>query len=130
MAFQHIFRPLDKGRKEIRLLYLHAVLPQSNNETESYVAAHFSYTSLSNEQHEKYMALSYVWGEAVYASRVVLDDGSYIPITKNLLVAIEHLFETGFAPVSETTSKSRGRSLTISGRSPNLDRWCLYESIR
>jgi hypothetical protein len=100
MTSQHIFRPLDKSRKEIRLLHLHAVLPPSNNETESYVAAHFSYTSLSNEQHERFMALSYVWGEKIYVSSVILDDGTYIPITKNLLVAIEHLFATAFAPVS------------------------------
>jgi hypothetical protein len=100
MSTQHVFRPLDKDKHEIRLLHLHAILPPKEEGREKRVAAHFSYTSLSNDQHEKFMALSYVWGEANYLSSVVLGDGSHIPITKNLLVAIEHLFANAFVPVS------------------------------
>jgi len=104
MSTPHVFRQLDKKTQEIRLLHLHAILPSREEGGTKSVAAHFSYTSLANDQHEKFMALSYVWGEANYLSNVVLDDGSHVTITENLLVAIEHLFATGFAPVSCTSA--------------------------
>lgn len=100
ISTRHVFRPLDKDKKEIRLIHLHAILPEKEEGGEKRVAAHFSYTSLASDQHTKYQALSYVWGEANYVSAVVLGDVSHIPITKNLLVAIEHVFANGFAPVS------------------------------
>jgi hypothetical protein len=99
MSAQHVFRPLSKDKKEIRLVNLHAILPAEKDGSEKCVTAHFSYTALISDQHTKYQALSYVWGQADYVSRVVLEDGSYIAITKNLLVAIEHIFANGFAPV-------------------------------
>jgi len=105
----HVYRPLDKERREIRLLHLIAVVSGSQYGYGSdCVSGRLEYKYLKgdgtvNETQDdagKYMALSYVWGEPDYTSAVILDDGTFVSITSNLLVAIQHIFENGFAPVS------------------------------
>lgn len=105
----HKYKPLDKERKEIRLLHLLAVVPGSQyGYGQDCVLGRLEYKNLTNEESHlsedntgQYMALSYVWGEPKYTSAVILDDRTYISITGNLLIALQHVFENGFAPVSE-----------------------------
>jgi hypothetical protein len=105
----HRYNPLNKTRKGIRLLELTALGPgREYGYDGDCVFARFHYRFLANSDHEvgnnteilKYMTLSYVWGTPNYTSAVILEDGSYIPITSNLLVTLQHVFAHNFAPVS------------------------------
>ena len=105
----HVYRSLDKERREIRLLHLTAVIPGSPYGYDGdCISGRLEYQYLkgndtvdeTQDDARRYMALSYVWGEPDYTSAVILDDGTFVSITSNLLIAIRHIFENGFAPVS------------------------------
>jgi hypothetical protein len=110
----HEYRPLDKERREIRLLHLEAVVSGSSYGYDSECVLgrlECRYLQGGGTEGEteddagQYLALSYVWGEPHYTSAVILDDGTYVPITTNLLIAIQHIFENGFAPVGGTPAR-------------------------
>jgi hypothetical protein len=104
-----INRSTKKERKEIRLLHLLAVVPGLQHDyNQDCILGRLEYKNLRNEESQQpeddtkpYMALSYVWGEPKYTSAIILDDGTYISITGNLLIALQHVFGNGFAPVSD-----------------------------
>ena len=91
MSMKHRYRLLDKERKEIRLLHLEAG-------SEQRISGRIEYTSLLHDS-SLYIALSYVWGAPNYTSSVLFYDNSYLPISHNLIVALQHVSTNGFAPV-------------------------------
>lgn len=104
MLESYQYKPLNKDMIEIRLLrHLKLVEGAEYGCEEQCVRASFEYTNLyfgdGAQEHTAYMALSYVWGTPNLTSAVILDDGTQIPISHNLLVAIQHLFEHGYTPV-------------------------------
>lgn len=105
----HEYKSLDREKQEIRLLHLIEIIPSVERGSDNdCISGRLSYKYLGHDEESAdiehndrdYMALSYVWGEPDYNSSVMLDDGTQIPITGNLLIALRHVFETGFAPVS------------------------------
>jgi hypothetical protein len=80
------YRPLDKS-DGIRLIYL---LPALDAEAE--VRCELIHTTLSNctDIYEHYTALSYVWGDPIYAKTIWLDETAIL-VTHNLFSALRDL---------------------------------------
>lgn len=77
------------------------------------------------------MTLSYVGGELDFTLRVVVDDDSSIPITRNLLVVIQHLFQLEYTFVRGNTQISIfNTDLVIERRIRYLDRCDLHKPRR
>lgn len=96
-TLKHDYKPLDKEKREIRLLYLERIIPSTDSCKER-IAGRLEHVSL--EDSPTFQSLSYHWGQPNYTSDVVLEDGSTIAIGENLLTALLHVFANGFAPVS------------------------------
>ncbi|KAH7414317.1 heterokaryon incompatibility protein-domain-containing protein [Phaeosphaeria sp. MPI-PUGE-AT-0046c] len=90
MSKAYEYCPLLKHKKEIRLFRLRSITPATPDH-ESEILGSIETASLLDKP--RYTALSYVWGEPVLSSRILLDDGTYVAITKNLLVALQHVVE-------------------------------------
>lgn len=90
MSKAYEYHALSEHKKEIRLFRLRSIT-RATPEQESEVLGSIETASLLETP--CYTALSYVWGEPVLSSRILLDDGTYVAITKNLLVALQHVVE-------------------------------------
>lgn len=137
----HSYKPLDRTRKEIRLLELTSIRPcrEYGNDGEC-VFARFHYSFLANNNTKvdtntkmdvpDYMAISYVWGTPGYTAAVIFEDGSYIPITNNLLVTLQHVFAHSFAPVSSASTRHLERTNRFKGGHPIwVDAVCMNSLI-
>lgn len=90
MSRAYEYHPLSKSEKEIRLFRLRSITPATSDH-EAKILGSIEHASLLEEP--CYTALSYVWGEPVLDSRILLDDGTYVAITENVLIALLHVVE-------------------------------------
>jgi hypothetical protein len=91
MSTTYTYRPLDRDKKEIRVLRLGSVVPETG-ESEAQIVGSIEHVSLLDKP--VYNALSYVWGEAVFSPAIYVKDGQCFAITKNLEAALLHIAPT------------------------------------
>lgn len=87
-AYEYL--PIEEDKKEIRLFRLRSVTPAT---LDGDVEIQGSIENASLLEEPRYTALSYVWGEPVLSSKIFLDNGTHVAITRNLLVALLHVAE-------------------------------------
>jgi hypothetical protein len=80
---QPVYSPLDPGRKEIRLIEI-----LSPGIETSLAECRLSTVSLLGNA--SFTAISYVWGDSSITENIILD-GSTVPVTANLAVALGHV---------------------------------------
>ncbi|KAL8323664.1 hypothetical protein RB593_005209 [Gaeumannomyces tritici] len=84
-----IYRPLDKARREIRILKI-----APTNLDNFILHCSFIYASLDSDL-PRYEALSYTWGEPIYTEgQVLIVNGEPFPVRENLLDALQTLCHT------------------------------------
>lgn len=92
--------PLDKYKRQIRLLHLHSLVdgllsnthdPGYNARGANDIYCTFSVASLDDPP--SYDALSYVWGDAKEVSEIILDGQSFL-VTRNLQAALYQVRQT------------------------------------
>jgi hypothetical protein len=86
----YTYLPLDRDKKEIRLFRLQSITPATSH-TEAQISGSIEHDSLLDKP--SFNALSYVWGAPIFSSTILIDDGTQIPITENLHVALLHVAE-------------------------------------
>ncbi|RMY70843.1 hypothetical protein D0863_05525 [Hortaea werneckii] len=83
---KRIWKPLDKEKREIRIILL-----QPSEEENDALYADLEIASLDNSP--EYKAISYVWGDASDTTAMFVNGGKVIQITKNLAAALRRFRE-------------------------------------
>jgi len=88
MPSMYTYEPLDRTRKELRILHLDP--PETEDSRPSLLKGRIEHVSLLDNT--KYDALSYVWGDPTRESDIRLSNGTLVPISKNLQQALSNTY--------------------------------------